>query len=181
MDANPSMGHILIMTVITCMDPAALAAKKRDEEAAGSSGGLVPRWYSDGRVALIMRASNDALKQADDTSSSSKDSGSNSVATQLRDQYDELIKAGPDHQDQTEKCVTGAMVKTVADMLFVDASSIEASKTVTAYGVDSLIAAELRNWVNNVFRADTSLLVLLDTKNNISALATAIVSKALKA
>lgn len=168
-------------TVITCMDPAALAAKKRDEEGTGNSGGLVPRWYSDGRVALIMRAFDDALKHADDTTSSSKDSGSNSAATQLRDQYDQLIKAGSDHQSQAKKFVTGAIVKAVADTLFVDASSIDASKTVAAYGVDSLIAAELRNWFNNVFRADISLLDLLDTKNNISALATVIVSKALKA
>lgn len=40
---------------------------------------------------------------------------------------------------------------TVADMLVIDAAGVSEMKSVADYGVDSLIAAELRNWINVTF------------------------------
>lgn len=45
--------------------------------------------------------------------------------------------------------------------------------------LDSLIAAELRNWFNTAFGADISMRDLLDTRNTMRTLAATVVAEAL--
>lgn len=73
----------------------------------------------------------------------------------------------------------GAIVATVAGMLFVDAAGVDGGRTVVDYGVDSLIVAELRNRFNTAFGADISMLDLLDTRNTMRTLAATVVAGAL--
>ncbi|KAE8151809.1 polyketide synthase dehydratase-domain-containing protein [Aspergillus avenaceus] len=166
------------VTVITCMDPRGLAAHKQEEVAAGGGSANIPRWYTDGRVSLVMRAFADAERHQQSADDANNAQG-NGTTGQIRQQFDEAIKAGPGERNKAEALVAGSITKTVAEMLFVDASGVDANKTVAEYGVDSLIAAELRNWFNTAFQAEISMLDLLDTRTTMKVLAKMIVDGAL--
>lgn len=167
-------------TVVTCLDPRELAAKKRGEPAQG--GGMpTPRWYTDARVALVMRAFEDAEnhhnnENEDDDDGRGRDASSAVAA--LREGFRDAVSRGA--KAEAEAIVLGAIIATVAGMLFVDAAGIDGHRTVADYGVDSLIAAELRNWFNTAFGADISMLDLLDTRNTMRTLATTVVAGALQ-
>jgi len=167
--------------IITCLDPAAMAARKREEAAAlGSS----PRWYSDARVSLIMRAFEDAYRHADKATVAAQNSdasrGGSSAIAHLREEFDEAIKGGLGERSRTEALVASAIIETVAGMLSIDVASVSQAKCVAEYGVDSLIAAELRNWFNVAFRTNIPLLDLLDTHTSIKALASIVVNTTLE-
>ena len=170
--------------IITCLDPAAMATRKREEAAAGSALGSSPRWYSDARVSLIMRAFEDAYRHADDAAAAGQKGdasrGGSSAIAHLRDEFDKAIKGGPGERSGTEALVASAIVETVAGMLSIDAAGVSQAKGVAEYGVDSLIAAELRNWFNVAFRTNIPLLDLLDTHTSIKALASIVVNTALE-
>ncbi|KAL7623513.1 hypothetical protein AAE478_007196 [Parahypoxylon ruwenzoriense] len=168
---------------VTCMDPAAMAAKKREEAEAGISSAASPRWYSDGRVSLIMRAFDDAQRHADDADAAQNaaDQGGKSVAARLRRKFDEAVKAGPDERPKTLALVTDGIITAVAEMLFIEESGVNPGKTVADHGVDSLIAAELRNWFHVALGYNITMLDLLDAHTSISALAAKIVEVAAEA
>lgn len=75
----------------------------------------------------------------------------------------------------------GAITNTVAELLFVDAQSLDTGKSVADLGVDSLIAAELRKWFLQALRTNISMLDLLDPSVSISTRAVSITEKALDA
>ena len=168
--------------IFTCLDPATMAAKQREEAGAGIASRTIPRWYTDGRVSLIIRALNDAQRHADG-SNVLQDSGSKSSKSAvacLRREFDAAIKSGPDNCAKTVELVTGAITTAVAEMLFIDVSSVNPSKSVAEHGVDSLTAAELRNWFHQALGANLQMQNLLDAHTNISTLAANIVTKALQ-
>ncbi|KAI2776595.1 KR domain-containing protein [Daldinia loculata] len=74
--------------------------------------------------------------------------------------------------------VTGAISTAVADMLFVEVSNINPGRSVADHGVDSLIAAELRNWFHQALGAKINMQELLDARSSIAALAGRIVDAA---
>ncbi|KAL9074012.1 MAG: hypothetical protein Q9157_004553 [Trypethelium eluteriae] len=159
-------------TFFTCLNPIDLA----DLTATN-----VPRWHRDGRVSLIMRAIHDARRHALTSAQAGLDGDADNSATRivkLRRHFDESIKAGPDTRASTVELVTGEITKTIAEMLFIDAGNVNPSKSVADHGVDSLIAAELRNWLYQALGA--KLPNLLDSETSIRMLAEQIVQKALK-
>ena len=180
--APPWIGHqhdpLSASTFITCLDPAVMAAKKRNETNSVLSAGPTPRWYRDGRVSLIMRAFDDAFRHVDDSTAqgATKDHVGKSAITRLRSEFDAALqKADPEEKAKTVAIVTSAVITAVADMLFIDKSGISPDKTVADLGVDSLIAAELRNWFLEALGYDISMLDLPDAHKNINALAAQIV------
>ncbi|RYP51839.1 hypothetical protein DL768_002915 [Monosporascus sp. mg162] len=176
---SENLDPLSTVSIVTCLDPAAMAAKKRQETTETAP----PRWYGDGRVSLLMRAFADAYRHADDNGGE-KDpgdlGGAGSALAQLRDQFDKRIRAGPRERPDALALVTQAITATIAGMLYIDAGGVSPAKTVADYGVDSLIAAELRNWFNLAFRANISLLDLLDTQTSIEKLAGIVVDGALE-
>ncbi|MCJ1431695.1 hypothetical protein MMC27_001050 [Xylographa pallens] len=165
---------------VTCLDPAAMATKKRDEADAGLPSGSIPRWYSDGRLSLIIRAFDDAVHHTGDSTAQAADRDGKSAVACLRRDFDKAVKkADPEERAKTVALVTGAITTAIAEMLFVDVSGVNPTKTVADHGVDSLIAAELRNWFLMAFGTNVSMLDLLDAHTSISALAANIVNEKL--
>ncbi|OCK76857.1 ketoacyl-synt-domain-containing protein [Lepidopterella palustris CBS 459.81] len=178
--------------IVTGIDPAVLAAMKRDEAKAAKanvSSGSAPRWYHDARVSVMLRAvddawhhqaGNDAAKVQDDNTADK------SPTAQLRRQFQlsinkvkEQAESGSKTQyNNTVAFVTDAIRKTVAGMLFVDPSAVNVSGTVVDHGIDSLLAAEFRNWLHGAFGKNITMLDLMDARTKIDALAQKIVDEA---
>ncbi|KAL3485020.1 hypothetical protein BJX62DRAFT_243351 [Aspergillus germanicus] len=163
-------------TVVTCMDPRRLSAQKAESEPTSAN---IPRWYTDARVSLVMRAFADADRHAQFADSTVRSQQADSPTRQLRLQFEALLEeSGPDDCHAIEAFVADSITRTIAEMLFVDASKMDASKTVAEYGVDSLIAAELRNWFHVALGVEVSMLDLLDARTSMRDLAGSIVKTA---
>jgi zearalenone synthase (highly reducing iterative type I polyketide synthase) len=63
--------------------------------------------------------------------------------------------------EQAGTVVLDALKQKIADMLQVPATEVDSSRPLYRYGVDSLVALELRNWVTREFMASISLLEIL--------------------
>lgn len=182
--------------ILTCLDPAALAAKKREEAEMGiPPPSAPPRWYGDGRVSLVMRAFDDAYRHAGAATgqvAAADQQGGKAAIVRLRRELDEAVEAVADtnKNNNNEKSsdertralvfIVEAIVTAVAGMLFIDASGVSSSKPVASLGVDSLIAAELRNWFHVALGTRINTLDLLDAHMSISQLAADVLDKALE-
>ncbi|KAJ3579803.1 hypothetical protein NPX13_g762 [Xylaria arbuscula] len=112
------------------------------------------------------------------------DADDKSPTAQLRQQFEvsiyTLISAGDeDEKAKVVGLVTNAITLSVAEMLFMDPTSIIPTKTVADHGIDSLLAAEFRNWLQVAFGKTISMLDLMDAKTSINVLAAEIVNDAL--
>jgi NADPH:quinone reductase-like Zn-dependent oxidoreductase/NADP-dependent 3-hydroxy acid dehydrogenase YdfG len=164
----------------TYLDPAALMSKKRGEtEGEISSTATIPRWYGDGRVSLMMRAFLDA-QRISTSLSGAVDEGSKNTVAYLGSEFDAAIQTGITNRDSTIEFVQRSIINAVAEMLFISAEGIDSSKSVADQGVDSLIAAELRNWFSQALRTNISMLDLLDPSVSIGTLAGKITDEALE-
>ncbi|KAL4893109.1 hypothetical protein BDV59DRAFT_202089 [Aspergillus ambiguus] len=160
----------------TYLDPAAMMAKKREE--ADSSSSAIPRWYSDARISLMMRAFADAQRYSASLSGSVDDGSKNTIAS-IRREFDTAVQAGTASRADTVTFAQGAIATAVAEMLFVDVEAIDPAKSVADLGVDSLIAAELRNWFHQALATNINMLDLLDPNMSIRSQAESITDKAL--
>ena len=179
--------------IVTGVDPAVLAVMKQEETKVAkttSGSGSIPRWYSDARVSLMLRALDDACRyHAGDAAKAMEDLENNadkSPVAKLRRRF-HLSMHRTREQDgrdrAAEHCkalafVTDAIRETVAGMLFTDPSAISVANTIVDQGIDSLLAAEFRNWLHGAFGKNMSMLNLMDTRTNIDTLARDIVDEA---
>ena len=165
----------------TYLDPAGMMVRRRKEiEGEAVSSTTTPRWYSDGRISLMMRAFYDAQRQSADLRGSS-DEGSKNTVAHLRREFDTAVQEGSSGRTSTIAFVQSAITNAVAKMLFVDVESVDATKSVADSGVDSLIAAELRNWFYQALGTNISMLDLLDPNVSIVSQAEKITDEALDA
>ena len=163
----------------TYLDPAGMMVRKREEiEGKAASSTTKPRWYNDGRISLMMRAFSDAQRQSAQLHGSSDEKSKNPVA-HLRREFDAAVQAGSSERNDIIAFVQSAITNAVAEMLFVEAESVNLAKSVADQGVDSLIAAELRNWFHQALGTNISMLNLLDPSVDISTLAGKITDEAL--
>ena len=178
--------------IVTGIDPAVLAAMKRDEAKMAKTSavpGSTPRWYRDARVSLMLRALDDAWRyQAGDAANVTQDldnTADQSPAAQLRRQFQVSVNRirVQDGQEKTAEYlkivafVTDAIRATVAGMLFIDQSAVNVTNTVVDHGIDSLLATEFRNWLHGVFGKNISMLDLMDARTTIEILAQNIVDE----
>lgn len=178
--------------VVTGIDPAVLATMRRREAKKSKSGyqgsGSTPRWYKDARASLMLHAVEDAWRARDGAAGglrNQNNAADQSPAAQLRRQFETSVasvrgRAGIDKNamEETVRLVSDAIVASVAAMLFVDTSAVNANNTVADQGIDSLLAAEFRNWLHVSFAKSISMLDLMDPRTTINALAQGIVEEA---
>ena len=63
--------------------------------------------------------------------------------------------------EQAGEVILEALVCKVADMLQIPASEVDPSRPMYRYGVDSLVALEVRNWITRELKANVALLEIL--------------------
>ncbi|KAH6676266.1 hypothetical protein B0J14DRAFT_432110, partial [Halenospora varia] len=74
--------------------------------------------------------------------------------------------------DNTGQVVVDGLVKKLSKALSIDAENLDVTKTLQAYGVDSLLAVELRNYFAKEFSADVAVFDITGTAsfNEVGAL-----------
>lgn len=78
--------------------------------------------------------------------------------------------------EEAQEIVTTEVVKKLSAILMVAPEDMDAARPVTAYGLDSLNAIELRNWITKELRANLQVLELL-TSGSLTNVASLILKK----
>ncbi|KAK8107122.1 uncharacterized protein PG998_009135 [Apiospora kogelbergensis] len=91
-----------------------------------------------------------------DDSSRSKPGTTGSAATRLRENLSSASTA-----EEAGNLVEDAVVDKLADMFVIPKQDIDASQPLSKYGVDSLVAVELRNWLVPSTQCELSIFDLL--------------------
>jgi zearalenone synthase (highly reducing iterative type I polyketide synthase) len=64
-------------------------------------------------------------------------------------------------KEQAVEIITDALVKKIAEILQMPASEVDPGRPMYRYGVDSLVALEVRNWITREMKANIALLEIL--------------------
>ncbi|KAK5997657.1 Prosolanapyrone synthase [Cladobotryum mycophilum] len=117
-------------------------------------------WYNNTRFQSLAQAISDRAQVLASGSSSATGEGS-SIATQLQNA-----------PTPAEKLVIARLAITtrIAELLGVAADDVDSDKPVSRYGVDSLVAGELRNWLIKTFNLELTMLQLLSKSAKIEDL-----------
>jgi NAD(P)-dependent dehydrogenase (short-subunit alcohol dehydrogenase family) len=150
--------------ITTCLEPVKLAEMLKKN---GTTRG-VPRWTVDLKFSHIMQAVNDLM-----TSDEAAPSGPSQNETSSG--VDAALKTGS--IDMARDLLVVATKERIAGLLRIPIEGIEAEKSVAAYGVDSLIAVELRSWFVTSFQSTVPLLRLLDESVSMNDLAGGIIKE----
>lgn len=70
---------------------------------------------------------------------------------------EELGRRGADEVGAAAELITQAMVERLAKLMMMPESDVDAGKPMSAYGVDSLVAVEVRNWIARETAVDVSV------------------------
>jgi len=65
--------------------------------------------------------------------------------------------------EQASNLVTEAVLTKVAEMFNIPKSEIDLSMSLSKYGVDSLVAVELRNWISSIIKAKVSVFEIVQS------------------
>ncbi|KAF1950441.1 ketoacyl-synt-domain-containing protein [Byssothecium circinans] len=160
-DSSRRFDPLATAQIMTGLEPSKLAGAYR----AGES----PMWRGESRVAHIARAMYDHLS----ASSDGQVEPSEEKATKVAAPVHAAIQAGK--TQAAIDLVTTILVQRIAVLLMIPMESIVAMKSVAHYGVDSLVAVELRSWMLVTFEFAVPLLKLLDESVSIEELAGAVV------
>lgn len=70
---------------------------------------------------------------------------------------EELSRCTHDDMATATDLITSAMVERLAKLMMMPESDVDAGKPLSAYGVDSLVAVEVRNWIARETGVDVSV------------------------
>lgn len=68
-----------------------------------------------------------------------------------------MLLAGAETQEAAEHVIVKAIIGKLSRALGIDAASIDASQPLHVYGVDSLVAVELRTWLSKEVGAEVAV------------------------
>ncbi|GME32277.1 Lovastatin diketide synthase LovF 2 [Neofusicoccum parvum] len=102
-------------------------------------------WIADGKfAALAARSAGGAA-------------GPSGPSASLRD---ELARCG-DEEEEAVALVTRAVVERLAKLMMVPVADVDAGRPLSAYGVDSLVAVEVRNWIAREVGVEVSVFEIM--------------------
>ncbi|KAK2616187.1 hypothetical protein QQS21_000819 [Conoideocrella luteorostrata] len=110
------------------------------------------KWHNNSRFQYVMRA---ILESADESHLTTPDRPEEIVSSPAA-QLQQASSA-----EEKLVVVRHAITSHIASLLNLDANDIDCNKPMTEYGIDSLVAAELRNWLIRTFGVVFTLLQLL--------------------
>jgi len=150
--------------ITCCLDPAELAKVSLTPPHTATHS---PRWQTDSKFSHISHAMQNHLRHG-------KEIKTPSVAEDppLKMKLNQLVQAG--NVDKATQYIAGSIVQRLAVLLLVASETIDSKKSVAHYGVDSLLAVELRNWLTHTFQTTIPLLKLLDESSSIAKLSESI-------
>ncbi|KAI0483732.1 putative polyketide synthase [Xylaria cf. heliscus] len=117
-------------------------------------------WYNNARFGAVRQAISDRA-QALASAGSGTLGGASSVATQLQNASSPAEKLAIARE---------AVATRLAELLGIAADDVDSDKPVSRYGVDSLVAGELRNWLIKTFGLELTMLQLLNKSTRIEDL-----------
>lgn len=82
--------------------------------------------------------------------------------------------------DEALKTLYDALITKLSAVLMIPAEEMEPGSQVSAYGVDSLVAIEIRNWITREAEANLQVLELLTSANLMSLAETVLIKSKLK-
>jgi hypothetical protein len=89
--------------------------------------------------------------------------------------HEEIFRAGC--LDEAANVVQDALVAKISSMFVIPESDIDPGRPLSHYGVDSLVAVELRNWLVPNARVEISIFDLIGS-SSLSGLASNVVKRA---
>ncbi|KAL4942551.1 hypothetical protein BDV06DRAFT_235394 [Aspergillus oleicola] len=162
---HQSMGNA---QVILGLEPVYLAA-------AVQSTGNEPEeayWFHDARFQHL-RSSMGSIKKR--TSGSGSGSGGNNSTSDSNIASELKAAQAQGGASEVLLVISKTIISKLSRMLLVPAEDFEVEgSSVASYGIDSMIGAELRNWLFKLFRFEISFQRLLDSNMSVGALAVAV-------
>lgn len=73
-------------------------------------------------------------------------------------------------QAEASEVVVASLVRKLTKALAMEHSEIDTTRPLHAYGVDSLLAVELRNWIAKIFRTDVTVFDIMGQGTSICAI-----------
>lgn len=120
---------------------------------------ITPWWKSQARLApVVVAAEKTAFTEAVAEAGGRK---------ALRDAIKE---AGEQSEQEARKVLSEALIVKFADILSMDRDAVDANRGLGFYGMDSMVAAELRTWLWKELRADVPLLEILSAGTTLKTL-----------
>ncbi|KPM43172.1 Lovastatin diketide synthase LovF [Neonectria ditissima] len=90
--------------------------------------------------------------------------------------YPSLFRAATDDKSRAV-IVASALAHKLARAMMVSADDVDTNKPLSAYGIDSLMAVELRNWIGREFGAKLGMWELMTGERAVKGIAEAVVRK----
>lgn len=110
------------------------------------------RWAEDPRFAHVLHA----VRLQTSSSSLSEKSGSDTVPIK------QLLKSA-DSRATAARIVLQALIPKLSGLLMIAQEDVDGRKPLVAYGLDSLVAVELRNWISRDLEATVPLMELMSS------------------
>ncbi|EXK33530.1 hypothetical protein FOMG_10801 [Fusarium oxysporum f. sp. melonis 26406] len=137
-----------------CQVVTGLGTQGMAEEGSDASPDELPFWFRDAKFSHLLQMGRKEVHETDSENG-------------LR--LTESIPAAESLAEATN-LICDAIIEKMAKMLGIPAEGIDASQSMAAYGLDSLVAVELRNWLFREAKADVAVFEVLG-KGSLNALA----------
>ena len=139
--------------VITGLEPARFIPSSKN----GRARDLV--WFNNIRFQLVAQAISERARARNPAAENSRGATS----------YRSRLEEAPTPEEKLS-IVREAIGMRIAELLSLTADDVDFKRPISSYGVDSLVAGELRNWLIRTFTLEVSLLYLLDQGTKLESL-----------
>ena len=137
-----------------------------------SKGMELPSWT---QAPMFSRLAQIGLHREDTSSATSVDNDAAATTADMTD-YAASFDRAPS-QTEASEAVVAALVRKLAKALAMEHTEIDTTRPLHAYGVDSLLAVELRNWFAKLFRIDVTVFDIMGQGTSIEGIGALLAAK----